>query len=107
MRRTPQPAAWNSIRELGEHLNQFERVHFRSREQKQDPRSQPEERVLSQVFYGVCFFLLMNLIFVVGPFVSIYQIALFLFNYEILYFGYAPLVWAGCFNLGLVLWLES
>tara|TARA_B110000459_G_C16510493_1_gene447727 strand:- start:573 stop:968 length:396 start_codon:yes stop_codon:yes gene_type:complete len=106
MRRAPQPAAWNSIRELGELLNQFEREHFRPREQKQAPRSQPEEGVVSQVFYAVCLFLLMNLIFVVGLFVSIYQIALILFNYEISYFGYAPLVWAGCFNAGLVLWLE-
>jgi len=107
VRHAPQPAAWNSFRELGEILNQFEREHFRPREQKKEPRSQPEEGLVSQVFYGVCFFLLMNLIFVVGLFFSIYQIALFLFDYEITYFGYAPLVWAGCFNAGLVLWLES
>ena len=33
-RHAPQPAAWNSIRELGEVLNQFERKHFRPLEQQ-------------------------------------------------------------------------
>ena len=38
VRHAPQPAAWNSIRELGGILNQFEREHFRPREQKKEPR---------------------------------------------------------------------
>lgn len=34
VRHAPQPAPWNSIRELGEVLNQFERKHFRPLEQQ-------------------------------------------------------------------------
>lgn len=34
VRRAPQPAAWNSFRELGGILNQFEREHFRPLEQQ-------------------------------------------------------------------------
>ena len=94
------------IRELGQQLAQFEREHFRHREQKTKPPSRPEDGVLTQVIYGACFFLIMNLLFVFAPFVFIYHGAMFFFDYEITYFGYVPLLWAGFFNMGLVLWLD-
>tara|TARA_B100001564_G_scaffold330394_1_gene315583 strand:+ start:1131 stop:1520 length:390 start_codon:yes stop_codon:yes gene_type:complete len=106
LRHSPQPVAWNSIRELGEHLNRFEREHFRPREQNQDLQSKPSEGILQQVFWLSGFFFLMNLFFVFGTFVIIYQTALFFFDYEITYFGYAPLVWFAVFNLGLLVWLD-
>lgn len=43
------------IREWGQQLAQFEREHFRHREQKTKPPSRPEDGVLTQVIYGACF----------------------------------------------------
>ncbi len=94
------------IREWGQQLAQFEREHFRHREQKTKPPSRPEDGVLTQVFYGACFFFFMNLLFVFAPFVFIYHGVMFFFDYEITYFGYVPLLWACFFNMGLVLWLD-
>jgi hypothetical protein len=94
------------IREWGQQLAQFEREHFRDREQKTKPPSRPEDGVLTQVIYGACFFLIMNLLFVFTPFVFIYHGAMFFFDYEITYFGYVPLLWGSFFNMGLVLWLD-
>tara|TARA_B110000914_G_scaffold180412_1_gene162638 strand:+ start:386 stop:814 length:429 start_codon:yes stop_codon:yes gene_type:complete len=94
------------IRELGQQLAQFEREHFRPREQKTKPQSRPEDGVLAQVFYVICFFLMMNLLFVFAPFVFIYHSAMFFFDHEITYFGYIPLLWAFFFNMGLAWWLD-
>ena len=61
LRHSPQPVAWNSMRELGEHLRRFEREHFRPREQKQDLQPKPSEGILQQVFWVSIFFFLMKL----------------------------------------------
>jgi hypothetical protein len=90
LRHSAQPVAW----------------HFRPREQKQDLQSKPSEGILQQVFWLISFFFLMNLFFVFGTFVIIYQTALFFFDYEITYFGYAPLLWFAVFNMGLLAWLD-
>ena len=93
------------MRELGEHLRRFEREHFRPREQKQDLQPKPSEGILQQVFWVSIFFFLMNLFFVFGTFVIIYQTALFIFDHEITSFGYAPLLWFAVFNMGLCYFL--
>lgn len=94
------------IREWGQQLAQFEREHFRHREQKTKPPSRPEDGVLTQVIYGACFFFFMNLLFVFAPFVFIYHGVMFFFDYEITYIGYVPHLWAFFFNMGLVSWLD-